>query len=543
MKTAEEIMAELDAVKAEAPAVSRAEEILSQIAVRATRTFADGPHSVKAWIVDSNGNTLMLHEDGAEYMDLPGGHVNVGEPLEDAIEREVMEETGLWITAPKASFTQSCELAGIRRPVTFFKIQLTGESEPQVQLSKEHQSYSWVKPTEFLLQEMGAWKDAAFRLHGHSRNPIHSSSLLHSLQVEAVARMIEDAVCATHVKEHTRHTASGKFVQVKEHDYRREQDFEQLEIPSEGSWPAIRLRGGTILPIKDYDIHVAFLNRSKVHPEDVESGGWINDGVYEGAHTSDTLRWKDQELAKIRVRNHREIQAETSKDEDLDHVQAASHDVSREARVSKGHEGGGRFTKGGEGASSVAEINEKDVTLKPVKERAFAGDSVPIKSSVSKQEIGALGERIIIALLKAKGMKDARPLNTDCNNYAVDLIQDHGGIEVKSGVVSNGKSAQQWRATIGQPGKKETEQLKRMSPEEKSAWNLRKQGEILERKAAALAEIQKSLGKKVKASTMTTIINPDTKTVDVFRFEGFHLRIAWNSDLAKGGYIGSYKYA
>jgi len=55
--------------------------------------------------------------------------------------------------------------------------------------------------------------------------------------------------------------------------------------------------------------------------------------------------------------------------------------------------------------------------------------------------------------------------------------------------------------------------------------------------------VQKQLGRPVKPVTVGVILNPDTKTADVFRFNGFHARIGWNSPQAQKAYVGSYKYA
>jgi hypothetical protein len=120
-------------------------------------------------------------------------------------------------------------------------------------------------------------------------------------------------------------------------------------------------------------------------------------------------------------------------------------------------------------------------------------------------------------------------MNVRVNNAPVDLLQDHNAIEVKAGLVSNSKSAQHWRATIGQPGKKESEWLAKAPPELKSAWNERKGKEILNRKQKALRQISKDAGSKVTGATYTLILNPDKKQADLFRFPGFHLRIGWNS--------------
>jgi hypothetical protein len=192
----------------------------------------------------------------------------------------------------------------------------------------------------------------------------------------------------------------------------------------------------------------------------------------------------------------------------------------------------GRWTRGGETPS-----------LKQSTGKAWNGNIVPVRTPLSKQDVGKLGEAIAIGYLKTvQGLSDARHLNSKLNNFPVDLIQDHGAIEVKTGLVSNGKSAQQWRATIGQPGKAETAWLKTASAEDKAKWNHAKSLQILDRKNAALAQLSKELGKKVKASTLCMIVNPDKKTVDIYQFKGFHLRIGWTSPEAKKGFVGSFKY-
>ncbi len=208
-----------------------------------------------------------------------------------------------------------------------------------------------------------------------------------------------------------------------------------------------------------------------------------------------------------------------------------------EPRASNGEWGSGTVEERG-GEETIA----PRIALTATSKRAFDGESVPVTKTMSKLATGELGENLIINYLRQQGMTDARHLNAKITNFPVDLVQDHGAIEVKTGLASNGKTAQQWRATIGQPGKEETEELKHMSPEDKRAHNQLKQEAILERKTKAINQLSKELGHKVKGSTMTTIINPDTKTVDIYRFQGFHLRIPWNSPEAKKAYIGSFKY-
>ena len=206
--------------------------------------------------------------------------------------------------------------------------------------------------------------------------------------------------------------------------------------------------------------------------------------------------------------------------------------------------GGGKKTKSTavKSGSGTAVAEAPSLKIKSTKQRAFDGKQVPVKNQISKQAAGKIGEDIVIAWLHAKGMTDARHMNLDRNNFPIDLIQDHACLEVKTGNVANGAGAQQWRLTIGEPGKKEKEWLAQAGPEEKAAWNQKKQLMILERKKKALADLSEKLGKPIKARTITCLINPDTKTIDIYQFDGWHDRIGWNSESAKKAYQGSITY-
>ena len=243
-------------------------------------------------------------------------------------------------------------------------------------------------------------------------------------------------------------------------------------------------------------------------------------------------------------------------------AEARAMDAFKEAEHPRERSGekGGQFTTGSGGGAAGTRPKSKQpgqqpesgiqpgsgkshqIVLRAVKQRAFKGEPVQTKTPISKLEAGQIGEQIVMQFLRDQGLKDARPAETGRNNYPIDVVADHKGIEVKTGLVSNGPTAQHWRATIGQPGKAEQKWLKKASPEAKRAMNEAKAERIIKRKEKACVELSKKIGKKVSGETMTVLLNPDTKMVDVFKFPSFHKRIVWNSPQAKAGYIGSFEY-
>ncbi len=181
------------------------------------------------------------------------------------------------------------------------------------------------------------------------------------------------------------------------------------------------------------------------------------------------------------------------------------------------------------------------IKIKSTKERAFTGEPVTIKTEISKQEQGAVGEAVLIGWLKTKGFKDARPMNLDRNNFPIDLIQDHEAIEAKTGIASATEGAQKWRLTFN-PNKAEKEWLKTASAEDKAEFGRNKLKAIRERKEKAIKEVSKELGRKVTGKTLACIINPDTKTADIYMLDGFHDAIRWRSETTQSAYQGSVKY-
>lgn len=179
--------------------------------------------------------------------------------------------------------------------------------------------------------------------------------------------------------------------------------------------------------------------------------------------------------------------------------------------------------------------------IRSTRERAYDGTQAKTRRTHSKLETGAIGERIAMHHLR-KTTGQATALNTERTNYPVDLATRHHLVEVKTGLASNNEKTHRWRATIGQPGKKETEWLKNASNDEKRDWNARKNKAIIARKNKAVQEHSKKHGVKMGGKTVGVILHPDKKVADVHEFEGFHHNINWKHPDTEKHYVGSYAY-
>ncbi len=73
--------------------------------------------------------------------------------------------------------------------------------------------------------------------------------------------------------------------------------------------PAIQLEDGSVLTFTEP--HVTFIQNNGIDVEDIRSGGWITDGVYEPSERSDTLRYKERMLAKKRMDEKRAAKKDT----------------------------------------------------------------------------------------------------------------------------------------------------------------------------------------------------------------------------------------
>ena len=99
---------------------------------------------------------------------------------------------------------------------------------------------------------------------------------------------------------------------------RQEQDAEKLQrkypnldlnedISELDGVPAIELTDGSVIPIPvnpqrgNRYTHVEFIEKNRIDVDDLKSGGWIGNGVYDSSFQSDTQRYIDRQKARKRV--------------------------------------------------------------------------------------------------------------------------------------------------------------------------------------------------------------------------------------------------
>lgn len=113
---------------------------------------------VSAVISRDNGDILLTRS--AKWNNkwtLPGGHVEVGESLKDALRREILEETGL-LVEPKevAAVGELVGSADFHRPAHFVYIDFACEAlSDDIKLDgSELSEYVWVEPGQALTYDL-----------------------------------------------------------------------------------------------------------------------------------------------------------------------------------------------------------------------------------------------------------------------------------------------------------------------------------------------------------------------------------------------------
>ncbi|MFZ5859004.1 MAG: NUDIX domain-containing protein [Chloroflexota bacterium] len=116
--------------------------------------------TVGAFIFNQKGEILLLqsHKWPGRYV-VPGGHVELGERLEEAVAREAKEETGLDVyDAEFINFQQFIYDPAFwkKRHFIFFDFACKTDGA-DVQLNEEAEGYIWVEPRQALTMELDTY--------------------------------------------------------------------------------------------------------------------------------------------------------------------------------------------------------------------------------------------------------------------------------------------------------------------------------------------------------------------------------------------------
>lgn len=197
--------------------------------------------------------------------------------------------------------------------------------------------------------------------------------------------------------------------------------------------------------------------------------------------------------------------------------------------------------KGGSGSGNFGHSGRKGKLGGSTPKRVFTGQPTQWEGErLTKLQVGQIGEDLAMKVLSQEKGVPFETVNIGLNNAPIDVAGDHLAVEVKTGLSTNSRTAQHWRATIGEPGKQEKALIAQMSKEEKKAHNQYKQQKILERKQAMLDKMSEIKGEPVKGMTIGIILHPDGSKGDVYRFDGFHSRIPWKKADQMGEFMGTY---
>lgn len=115
--------------------------------------------AVRALITDSDGKILILKRSvdsktNPGKWELPGGKVDQGEPFDQALLREVKEETGLLITMDNVVGASQQSLPLIRAVHIIMAAKIVGG---ELNLSSEHEGYAWEYLDNLMDYELADW--------------------------------------------------------------------------------------------------------------------------------------------------------------------------------------------------------------------------------------------------------------------------------------------------------------------------------------------------------------------------------------------------
>ncbi len=107
--------------------------------------------TVRALLLNDSQEVLLIRRSASDpfyphQWDLPGGRVEKGESLDDALVRETQEEVGITPSHPTLVYAASGPRAGGSGTWLFFVCRASGIVS--VNLGNEHDRYMWIKFSE-----------------------------------------------------------------------------------------------------------------------------------------------------------------------------------------------------------------------------------------------------------------------------------------------------------------------------------------------------------------------------------------------------------
>lgn len=114
--------------------------------------------TVRAVIYDKDGRILLLKRSGKSRTypgkwEFPGGKVDPGERFDDAIVREVREETGLSSSIKRFIGSAEARLPHVNAIQLVFEMEAPGTPA----ISHEHEGLKWVASEDILSEDLVDW--------------------------------------------------------------------------------------------------------------------------------------------------------------------------------------------------------------------------------------------------------------------------------------------------------------------------------------------------------------------------------------------------
>lgn len=114
---------------------------------------------IVACFVQHEGKFILLHRSphkthGGKF-GLPAGKVDAGETIEQAVKREIKEETGLDIANEHIAYVSSVFVRNDGYDFHYHAFETHLPTKPNIHISpNEHQGYMWVTPEEALKMDL-----------------------------------------------------------------------------------------------------------------------------------------------------------------------------------------------------------------------------------------------------------------------------------------------------------------------------------------------------------------------------------------------------